>query len=528
MFPISRRFDFQTNEKRTKNSNRKEYYLMKKRTMAQFLAVLILFSSVLSCEKGGPGENTPANVTPSQATAAENPETEEETEAPYYTVPDVDYNGEDFTFFVHHYSGSYHICEYNGILSDERDGDILDESIKERNRIVEDKLNIKIGAYVDNAGTQVFLSSIMANDNVYDTAVVKQTGLRSYLGSDGYLYNLRELSSLDLAAPWVNQNVNETLCINGKQAVMLNDICLYSMVSGGCLFFSKSLVTNYHLDDPYQLVYDGKWTLDRYIGLCEEVSADLNGDGEWDENDSFGMNGSPTVMEMCVRSSGIHYTELAEDGTPSIVLNNEKTIQVVDKMTALLSNLQVNLNPEHLKNKSGDPWYNIVLPMFKHNQLLFTFNWVFYALELRDMDTDFGIIPMPKYDETQEKIASVLCDNWSDFIIVPVTITDPEYVGNVLNAFGNYSQEKVYPQMIEKTIKYKTARDEAAVDMLDMIFRNVMFDMNDFYAWDDGAIYSIWTQSVNLGTNVFASNFEKIQKGMRKKMEKTITALYGG
>ena len=54
---------------------------MKKRSLAQFLAILILLTFVLSCEKGDLGENTPANVTPSQATAAENPETEEETEA---------------------------------------------------------------------------------------------------------------------------------------------------------------------------------------------------------------------------------------------------------------------------------------------------------------------------------------------------------------------------------------------------------------------------------------------------------------
>ena len=493
------------------------------RRLHQFISlsssVLLSISLFAAC-----GNEKDETITTSEQTQDVQNEVEV-TEQPDYIVPEVDYDGEIFNIYVYHYQGAYKICEYDAITAEATNGDIINDGILQRNQAVENALNVTIKAYSEGQGAQSLINSILADDKSYDAALLEQQRCRSMLGGEGYLMNLRDISTLDFDASWVNGAVNETMTFNNQQYVMLNDICMYSMLSGGCLYFSKSLIEANSLDNPYQMVYDGKWTLDNFIGLSKRVSADLNGDGIFDQNDSFGMNGSPTVVMMCVRTANCRVTDTSNISDPKIVLNNEKTINVVDKLTELLSNEQVNMQPDKFKkNPLDDVWYNIILPMFKNNQLLFTFNWVFYSQELRDMETDFGIMPMPKYDENQGQYYSYLSDNWSEFLMVPSTVKNPDMVGNVLNAMGYYSQQILYPEVVNRTVMDKTIRDDNAADMLDIIFRNTLFDANDFFMWDGGSLYNIWANCVSKKENVFASSYAKlegtIQKNMNKDMEK--------
>ena len=492
--------------------------MKRQNTTAIFLLAAMLTASLVSC-----GDSTGETKTTDALT--QTTETAAVTEPAEYIAPEVDYGGETFTFFTSRYEGNYKLCAYDGITADGEAGDIINDAMHKRNLAVEESLNVKLAAFSD-PWLQPLINSTLANDNAYDAAIIGQYKCNSLLGNEGYLYDLTDLDTLNLGASWVNQNVNEIMNINDSQFIMLSDVCMYSMLSGACLYFSKSLVETNQLDDPYQMVYDGKWTLDNFIGLSKQVSADLNGDGVYDQHDSFGMNGSPTVMAACVRSSDILATDLSDITAPKIILNNEKTANVIDKLTGLLSNEQVNLQPDKLRlDKTADVWYDIILPMFKNNQLLFTFNWVFYALELRDMDTDFGILPMPKYDENQKQYRSFVSDTWTDVLCVPVSVADADRIGHVLNASGYYSQQYLYPEVINRTVMDKTIRDDAAADMLDLIFRNTLLDANDFYVWDSGNIYNIWEKSVTGKSNALASQFERLEKSMQSKLEKTVEYL---
>ena len=62
--------------------------------------------------------------------------------------------------------------------------------------------------------------------------------------------------------------------------------------------FNKSLVQKYQLDNPYQTVKDGKWTLTVFDTMSHAVSADLNGDSTMDLNDQWGMVWQSTISGM--------------------------------------------------------------------------------------------------------------------------------------------------------------------------------------------------------------------------------------
>ena len=494
----------------------------------QNTTAILLLTAMLAASLAACGDSTGETKTTDALT--QTTETAVVTEPAEYVAPEVDYGGEAVPFYVCHYNGPYKICAYDAITVEENDGDIINEAILRRNTKVEEQLNVKITSYnnVDgnSNGAQPLIHSILAADDAYDAALLWQRQCSTLLGSESYLLDLHSIDTLNMTASWVNQNVNEVMTLFDKQYLMISDICMYSMLSGPCLFFSKTMVDQYDLDDPYQLVYDGKWTLDNFVKMSKQVSVDLNGDGTYDIYDAFGMNGSPTVMMLCVRAAGIQHTGIAEDGSGIALLNNEKTVHIVDLLSDLLGDTHVNLIPDRLsKYAQNDVWYDVVLPMFKNNQLLFTFNWVFYALELRDMVSDFGLVPMPKYDEAQETHYTYLSDNWAECLMVPATVKDADKIGNVLNAMGYYSQQYVYPEVVERTVNTKTMRDEAAGDMLNIIYNNILFDLNDFYLWDGRQTYSIWQNCVNKRSNVFSSTYAAIEKGMLKKMNQTLEEL---
>ena len=203
------------------------------RRLHQFISlsssVLLSISLFAAC-----GNEKDETITTSEQTQDVQNEVEV-TEQPDYIVPEVDYDGEIFNIYVYHYQGAYKICEYDAITAEATNGDIINDGILQRNQAVENALNVTIKAYSEGQGAQSLINSILADDKSYDAALLEQQRCRSMLGGEGYLMNLRDISTLDFDASWVNGAVNETMTFNNQQYVMLNDICMYSMLSGGCL-----------------------------------------------------------------------------------------------------------------------------------------------------------------------------------------------------------------------------------------------------------------------------------------------------
>ena len=90
------------------------------------------------------------------------------------------------------------------------------------------------------------------------------------------------------------------------------------------------------------------------------------------------------------------------------------------------------------------------------------------------MDTDFGILPLPKYDENQEKYETL---NWSGFMVIPATAGDLEMVGTVVENLGYLNDKIVLPAFYEILLGQKISRNEESSQMLDIIFEGSVYDL---------------------------------------------------
>jgi hypothetical protein len=98
-----------------------------------------------------------------------------------------------------------------------------------------------------------------------------------------------------------------------------------------------------------------------------------------------------------------------------------------------------------------------------------------YAAYMRDMKDDFGIIPLPKYDEAQAAYYSTPGAG-INFFAVPVTVKDTECVSAVLEGLAILGHQDIIPTYYEIVLKSKYSRDEESAEMLDIIRENIIVD----------------------------------------------------
>lgn len=93
------------------------------------------------------------------------------------------------------------------------------------------------------------------------------------------------------------------------------------------------------------------------------------------------------------------------------------------------------------------------------------------------METEFGILPFPKYDDSQKDYITRI--SFFDMFTVPVTVSDVERTSAIIEALNCQSGNIVIPAYYEISLKTKYARDNDSAGMLDLIMANRVVDCGD-------------------------------------------------
>ena len=201
------------------------------------------------------------------------------------------------------------------------------------------------------------------------------------------------------------------------------------MISGSfAMFYNRHLFDELYPDEPtlYATVDAGKWTLDQMITYCSGVYNDLNGNSTPDEGDRFGhyFTGAKTLgSDSFLGGSGIHLVEENKDGSFTFGGTSDRAALYIEKMHKLLFE---DNNTLRLEYNNED-----IMKTMIADQTIFT-TWMLTGTNyLRDMKSDYGIIPMPKLDENQSEY-SVFCHDGSSVFALPSTCRKADAASAVL------------------------------------------------------------------------------------------------
>ena len=268
------------------------------------------------------------------------------------------------------------------------------------------------------------------------------------------------------------------------------------------------------------LVREGRWTADKSIEMARAAASDVNGNGTVDvEEDHFGMALESLSMIYAVYASGVSLTDKDEDGVPFIDVDEERATAVLDKYAGFFNTADVTMFSDKIGGYSN-VFRELFLPSLMENRLLFFSNQLLVALNLREMDSDFGILPHPKLDEAQADYLCPVSYWWATFAVVPKVNSRYDLTGDMMEAMGYYSQQLITPAYMEKSIQGKSLRDEDSLDMLDVILRGRVYELAAIYNW--GSVNSMFAQLSTSSDPKFASAYKSVQKMANKALEQTI------
>ena len=400
-------------------------------------------------------------------------------------LPELDYKGE--TIRVLSRGGDYDTnIEFN---VDEENGDVVSDAVYNRNAMVEERLNLKIENIITDAtrhynNSEMIRQSILAGSDDYDVIADALYSTMS-LVLENMFCDLYKLDYIDPAKPWWNQAFSELSMISDGLYAITGQLSLTSISGVYCMFYNSDLFAEVSNDDIYQVVNDGKWTIDKLHEYCADSYRDLNGDTQYDQDDFYGLyvrNQQTLASDAFLGGSRISAVETDGDGFKLSIIN-ERTVEYAEKLKALVYDSESTCRGE----------YNDDTVMYKMNNGTTVFlPWMLGGInDLREMKDNFGIIPIPKLNEDQSTYSSYT-HNGSSVFAIPVTCQTPDRSAAFLEAMCAESYRSVVPAYYETAIKVKYSRDEPTAQMLDMIIDNIYLDVAYLYSSYLGAYVGIY------------------------------------
>ena len=462
--------------------------------MKKFIGITLVIAMLvplIACSSGSEA-NKPSDTTAAQTTQAPTVVTnavepiDEDLEA-------LDYGGEKVVILQREClkesaGGNYQYT--NELFAEELTNDPINDAIYNRNVAIEDLLGIELVEEIEKDGhsgiQQKVLVMVNAGDTTYDIISGSAAWATPLIlqGSVLNLYDNGFETYLDTSKPWWPQywveeaEMDERLyCITGGPALSLSRLMVV-------WFYNKTMGEAHGIENLYEVVSDGRWTMDYVSNMVSTIYRDLNGNDIRDPEDEYGLS-LDEYDNADIFWSGFDMKLFTKDSNGVLELNTadkEKIINGFEKIYALTFDNVGSLFYRTNGFDDGKTNYTRSSDMFTSGTVLLAPLHLQYAEtpDFRNMQDTYGILPTPKYDENQDGYYTYVHDQYSMFM-VPLTVKDPEMSGAVLEAMAYESYKTVTPAYFEVALKGRYANDPESRAMLDMILNNVMMDASIIY-----------------------------------------------
>ena len=499
-----------------------------KRTMAVLIALLMLVPTLASCSDNTPAETkeTTAQQETSQTAestdaSADESETEDERIKP--NIPEsADFGGDDITF-LHWYNPAWTetVRQSRDIYAEGITGEAINDAVYNRNVKIEDAYKVKIALQLEQSTDIASMvgQQVTAGDSTYDV-VYQILSAAPALIQKSYFHNLFNVPNIDLTKPWWDQNSISSLSTMGILPLVSTSINVNDKDATAALAFNKTIAENNQLEDLYTLVREGKWTYDKLTEMAEATYNDSNGDGTMTPDDVYGFLGGRDVIDSLYHGSGSQFITKNENDEFVFTFGTERDVDVISKGIDIV-NSSWYFNHHAWKDQSD----------ILYRQIFETGHGLFFWMRLDDVtnmragDADFGIIPIPKYEEAQDKYYSLVSQHTTGLMSIPITCAGDELsmVGMVLEALAAESHYTLIPEYIETSLKTKNSRDAESADMLDIILGNRVFDPMNVYSFANFG--DAIMDAADANNKDMASLIKSKEKLVNKSIEKVLKAV---
>ncbi len=523
------------------------------RVLVALCAVFVLLSAVTACSStGGEGKQTTAGGTTAGGTTAGGTTAggttagdttaggttagdggEEEIDETVFAPKQDDFD--EYTFKMLLDSGqNKNNWGFSGTTNTE---DVIDTAFFSRNEYLQEFYNIEILVEVNGSSLTSFMSGQDQSQKHYADIVigVASSMLRNAV-PNGLVLDLNNVEGLNLEGSYWDQRIQEGYALEGMLFALEGDYTVWDDLRTHVVLYNADLYEEYRYQttygSPYEVVREGEWTLALMMEMFRDRSDIAS--GELGKNSQWGMLSETAFAHVVFLGTGVNVVPMDRRGVRSVALADDTLFtNVYDTMNYVIGTLSASKEILLADNNGGilgsDIWTD-VSAMFESGQALFRSTTMSAALRLENMESNFGILPAPKYEEGQEEYYSWCAATAHSPLLIPATAmsasgADLTRTATILDAIGYTSKYMPNDDALSllDAFKYymsvvKLCRTGEDYEMMNLVLSNKVFDFDVAYG-----ITGLFDLSVSLiktpeGVNTLGSSLGSIADSAEQKL----------
>ena len=402
---------------------------------------------------------------------------------------------------------------------EDQTGEAVNDAIYKRNAKIQEQFGVELsftGTPGDNGNMASFVNvavnSTQAGADAYDLFCgYSMTG--ATLMTQGVTQDLTNYEIMEFDKPWWPKSLISKATIRDGIYFASGDISTNFIHMMYLVMFNKEMLADIHnmgAEALYELAYNGTWTLDKLIELTEGTYVDQDGDNTASETDRYGLVVTNVHFDPFYAGSGLTTVDVNADGNfvLSPDLFSQKTVDLLEKLCNVL-------------HVSGNAYIKKSQPVFAAGNALFIVDRPYIITRtLTDAGFNFGILPIPKYDESQENYATLLGNPFSLYAIPKDSVT-PDMAGAVLECMASESYRKISPALYEVALKLKYSQDDVSAKMFDIAKSSVVFDLGRILSNALSGPASTWQKAIT-GSVSWTTTIKAQEKPWNKQLEKML------
>ena len=421
--------------------------------------------------------------------------------------------------------------------AEELNNEPVNDAFYERNALIKEQYGIEINAIYpqpEEDYIQMLKDDMISGSNEYD-CIIGQFAYTAPLVLEGLLYDLNDVGNdyLHLDMEWWDQTLIQQTSINNNVYFVSGDALVEDDEATWAIYFNKDLVESYGIENPYDIVREDRWTFDTMHELIQEVSLTHGSTKSFDPavGDVWGMVAQSYDFLIFMQGAGQTLVDNSGD-EPVLRIDDERNIQVFMNFTNMMYD-EENVGIADRHGYWKDTYANEGKIFANGNALFMPYSISLVSEpDMRDAEIHYGLLPMPKADELQEKYTTSINVYHYPIIAIPTSNVEKlDVTCYALEAMAFYGKELVTEEYYDRTLTYKRFQDDESRDMLDLIFRNRTYDLGtifNFHGGDnDGALYFYTHLIGDLKTDI-VSLYESKKNSYQSGLETLLEQCYAG
>ena len=421
--------------------------------------------------------------------------------------------------------------------TEEYEGSAINVAVESRNAFIEETYGIHLEIVETETPGKEIGDLIKADTDVFDL-VCDSVYRMVPLVTSSYFYSLNDLLELD--RPWWDQNANTYLTLSDKVFFVAGDALFTDDMYTAGVFFNKDLYASQfeaEYGSLYALVDEGKWTYNKMYEIARAF-ARPDDSGNWLSVDAYYgiLTDGYTGATMLTNGSGTVTASKDEQNTITLNVVSRRSVDAFDIVYDMLSNQNVSLYVEQLKSQYPDSYWGEVSNMFLTHHGLFYIAYLGSLISLKESElvdkVDPGVLPIPKFDETQDDYYCGVNAYQSDVLGIPINVRERQLEATcyMLELLGYYSgtdsrfgANSVSASFYETTLKLQSVTGDEDSRMIDLITGSRIYDIGGIFDWG-GKLIGIYSSCLYKNQNQLVSDWDAVHVAVENAMEETIQA----